>query len=166
MRLPNLYGPQLGLFFVPLSGLSFPVAARIWVAASLLIFAGCIFLIWRSLAKPPLASGAVFLGAIAFPPLFHFFVRGQMSALVLACFTRRFLHSAHHPWLAGVALGFLIFKPQFLIAIPLVLAVVPSLEAVVRPRRIRRRAVVVRQNLFRSRSDAVPTSTRSGISRA
>ncbi len=122
VRLPNLYGPQLGLLFVPLSGLSFPVAARIWVAASLLIFAGCIFLIWRLSASLRSHPGAVFLGAIAFPPLFHFFVRGQMSALVLACFTLAFLaFRAHRGLLAGVALGFLIFKPQFLIAIPLVL---------------------------------------------
>ena len=33
----------------------------------------------------------VALCAIAFPPLFHFFVRGQISALVLACFTAAFL---------------------------------------------------------------------------
>jgi len=32
VRLPNLYGPQVGLFFAPLARFSFPVAARIAVA--------------------------------------------------------------------------------------------------------------------------------------
>jgi hypothetical protein len=45
-----------------------------------------------------------------------------MSALVLACFTAAFLAlRANRSRLAGIALGFLIFKPQFLVAIPLVL---------------------------------------------
>ena len=122
VRLPNLYGPQVGLFFLPLARFSFPVAARIWVTASLLIFTGCIFLLWRSCPNLRSSPGTVALCAIAFPPLFHFFVRGQMSALVLACFTLAFLaFRADRLWMAGAALGLLIFKPQFLIAIPLVL---------------------------------------------
>lgn len=122
VRLPNLYGPQVALFFVPLTRFSFPVAARIWVIASLLIFTACIYLLWRSSPGLPLQAGTVFLCAVAFPPLFHFFVRGQLSALVLACFTASFLaFRADRDWLAGVALGFLIFKPQFLVAIPLIL---------------------------------------------
>jgi alpha-1,2-mannosyltransferase len=122
LLLPNLYGPQVGLFFVPLSRLSFPVAARIWVLASLLIFAGCIYSVWMSCPSLRPHSGIVAVCAIAFPPLFHFFVRGQMSALILACFTLAFFaFRADRSWLAGIALGFLIFKPQFLVAIPLVL---------------------------------------------
>ena len=60
--------------------------------------------------------------AVAFPPLFHFFVRGQNSVLALACFTAAYLaFRAKQDWLAGIALGCLIFKPQFLVAIPIVL---------------------------------------------
>jgi hypothetical protein len=122
VRLPNLYGPQVGLLFLPLSQFSFPVAARIWVAASLLIFACCMYLILKSCPSLRSHPGTVALCAIAFPPLFHFLVRGQMSALALACFTSAFFaFRAHRSWLAGVALGFLIFKPQFLVAIPLIL---------------------------------------------
>jgi Glycosyltransferase family 87 len=122
VRLPYLYGPQVGLLFVPLSRFSFPAAARIWVVTSVLVFASCVYLIWSCCPTLRPHSGMVALCAIAFPPLFHFFVRGQMSALVLACFTAAFLaFRADRPWLAGLALGFLIFKPQFLVAIPLVL---------------------------------------------
>jgi hypothetical protein len=122
VRLPNLYGPQVGLLVLPLAPFSFPVAARIWVIASLLIFACCIYLGWRSCPSLRSLPGTVALCAIAFPPLFHFFVRAQTSALVLACFTLALVaFRADRGWLAGIALGFLIFKPQFLVAIPLVL---------------------------------------------
>jgi hypothetical protein len=122
VRLPNLYGPQVGLLFVPLARVSFPIAARIWVATSLFIYCGCIYLVWRSCPNLRPYSASVAICAIAFPPLFHFFVRGQTSALVLACFTAAYLgFRADRRWLAGVALGFLFFKPQFLVAIPIVL---------------------------------------------
>lgn len=122
VRLPNLYGPQVGLFFVPLSHFSFPFAARVWVAASLLVFAGCIYLVWRTCPGLSRHFQPAVICAIAFPPLFHFVVRGQVSALVLACFSAAFLaFRADRAGLAGMALGFLIFKPQFLVAIPLVL---------------------------------------------
>jgi hypothetical protein len=122
VRLPNLYGPQLGLLFLPLSRFPFPAAALIWATASLLIFVGCVYLMWRSCSSLRSHAGTVALCAIAFPPLFHFFVRAQTSALLLACFTLAFFaFRADRGWLAGIALGFLIFKPQFLVAIPLVL---------------------------------------------
>jgi hypothetical protein len=131
VQLPNLYGPQVGLFFLPLPRFSFPVAARIWVAASVLVFAFCIYLVWNCCPTLHRQPGTVALCAIAFPPLFHFFVRAQMSTLVLACFSAAFLafRSDHHR-LAGIALGFLVFKPQFLVAIPLGVAAVSCLEDV------------------------------------
>jgi hypothetical protein len=121
-RLPNLYGPQVALLFVPLARLSFAASARVWAALSLILFAVCVYAIWKT--RPTLRPhpAMVALAALAFPPLFHFFVRGQNSALVLTCFTAAFLaFQSKRPWLAGIALGFLVFKPQFLVAIPLVL---------------------------------------------
>jgi len=120
--LPNLYGPQVGLFLVPLARFSFPTAARIWVGTSLLIFAACVYLVWKPCPALRLHPGFVALSAIAYPPLFHFFVRAQTSVLALACFTAAYLAlRGDHRWWAGIALGFLIFKPQFLVAIPLLL---------------------------------------------
>ncbi len=124
VRLPNLYGPQVGLIFVPLARFSFPVAARIWVVTSLLVFFACVYLAWKSCPALRLHSAVVLICSLAFPALFHFFVRGQSSAVVLACFTAAFLaFRAQRTWLAGIALGFLVFKPQFLVAIPIVLLV-------------------------------------------
>jgi hypothetical protein len=122
LHLPNLYGPQVALFFVPLTRLSFPAAARIWAATSLLIYFVCIYFVWKSCPALHPHFALVGICAIAFPPLFHFFVRGQNSVLMLACFTAAYLtFRAKQDWLAGIALGCLIFKPQFLVAIPLVL---------------------------------------------
>ena len=122
VRLPNLYGPQFSLLFVPLARFPFLIAAQVWVAFGLICFFACIHLVLRSCPSLLPYSRTIMLCAVAFPPLFHFFVRGQNSVLVLACFTAAYLACrAQQDWLAGIALGFLIFKPQFMVAIPLVL---------------------------------------------
>ena len=121
-RLPNLYGPQVGLFFVPLTRFSFPTAAWLWIAFSVPLFFVCVLLVRNACPALRSYSTLVAVSTLAFPPLFHFFVRGQISVLPLACFTAAFLaFRADRPRLAGFALGLLVFKPQFLIAIPLVL---------------------------------------------
>jgi hypothetical protein len=64
----------------------------------------------------------VVLASLAFPPLFHVFVRAQISSLVLACFTAALLaFRGDRQFLAGIALGLLVLKPQFLVAIPFIL---------------------------------------------
>ena len=127
VRLPNLYGPQVALLFDPLSRFSFPLAARIWVAVSLLIYCGCAYAVLKMCPSLSSYSTIVVIAALAYPPLFHFFVRGQISALVLACFSAALLaFRSDRNWLAGIALGLLVFKPQFLIAVPLVLLLARS----------------------------------------
>jgi hypothetical protein len=122
LRLPYLYGPQVGLLFVPLANLSFPAAARIWVSLSVLVYFVCIYAVWNRCPSLRPYRELVAIAAVAFPPLFHFLLRGQTSVLVMACFTAAYLALKNdHAWLAGFALGFLFLKPQFLVAIPLVL---------------------------------------------
>lgn len=120
--LPNLYGPQVALFFSPLARFSFPAAARIWIAVSLVLIFLCVYLVWRSCSALKPHFGIVALCTLAYPPLFHFLARGQISGLVVACFTAAFFaFRVERNWLAGIALGLLVFKPQFVVAIPLVL---------------------------------------------
>jgi len=124
VQIPNVYGPQVGLLFVPLTNFSFLIAAQIWVALSLLLYFACIYLAWSLCPEHRPWAGLVAIAALAYPPLFHFFVRGQISVLLLVSFTAAFLAlRAGRPWLAGMALGVLLIKPQFLVAIPLVLLV-------------------------------------------
>ncbi len=116
------YGPQVALPFQALTGFSFLTQAGIWVALSLLIYFACVYLLWRTCSALRPYPRLVALCAVAYPPLFHFFVRGQLSVLILLCFTCAYLaFRARRDWLAGIALGCLAFKPQFLVAILLVL---------------------------------------------
>jgi alpha-1,2-mannosyltransferase len=120
--LQYFYGPQVALPFLPLGHFSFLTQAGLFVALSLIAYFICVHLLWKACPNLLPYRALIFLCAAAYPPLFHFFVRGQLSAVVLVCFTAASLALlARHDWLAGIALGFLAFKPQFLVAIPLVL---------------------------------------------
>ena len=122
IRMPSLYGPQVSLLLAPLTRFSFLSAATVWVALSLLIYFACIRVLWRCCPGLQTYGGTVVLCAIAYPPMFHFFVRAQLSALILLCFSAAFLAMrADRHFMAGLALGVLVFKPQFLVAIPLIL---------------------------------------------
>jgi alpha-1,2-mannosyltransferase len=120
--LQYFYGPQVALAFLPLRRFSFLTQAEIFVALSLAIYFLCIYLLCRACPSLRPHRTLIFLCAAAYPPLFHFFVRGQLSAVVLLCFTAAGLaFLSRRDWLAGIALGCLAFKPQFLVAIPLLL---------------------------------------------
>jgi alpha-1,2-mannosyltransferase len=120
--LQYFYGPQVALPFVPLLRFDFLTQAEIWGAFSLLLYFMCIYFLWRVCPRLRPHAGLVFLCAAAYPPLFHFFVRGQLSVVVLLCFTVACLaFLAQREWLSGIALGCLAFKPQFLVAVPVVL---------------------------------------------
>ncbi len=130
IHLQYFYGPQVALPFLPLARLSFLAQAAIWVTLSLLMYFGCTYLLWKNCRALKPYPGLVALAAIAYPPLFHCFVRGQLSAVILVCFMLAYLgFLARHDWLAGIALGFLVFKPQFLVAIPLVLLLAQAWKA-------------------------------------
>jgi hypothetical protein len=72
VRLQYFYGPQVALLFLPLVRLSFLNQAEIWVALSLLMYFGCVYLLWKACPGLSLYPGLVFLCAIAYPPLYHF----------------------------------------------------------------------------------------------
>jgi hypothetical protein len=131
VSLQYFYGPQVALPFIPLASLPFRAQAAIWVTLSLLLYFACLYLLWKTCDALRPYAGLIALAALAFPPLFHFFVRGQLSAVVLLCFTLAYLaFRARREWLAGIALGFLVFKPQFLVAIPLLLLLAKAWKSV------------------------------------
>jgi hypothetical protein len=66
----------------------------------------------------------VFILVLAFPAFWHLIAWGQTAALALACFTLAFLAlRARHEFLAGLAFGCLIFKPQLALAAALIFVV-------------------------------------------
>ncbi|MFY9905471.1 MAG: glycosyltransferase family 87 protein [Terriglobales bacterium] len=112
-----MYPPQVSIFFAPLAMLPYAVALIIWLMVSAALYGACCYALW--LACPDLRNQrwTVLLLAIAFPGFFHLMVWGQTSAMALACFTAAFFFlRAERPFLAGLALGCLIFKPQLGVA--------------------------------------------------
>jgi Glycosyltransferase family 87 len=119
--LPMVYGPQMALGFSPFSRLSFLTAATLWVMLASGIYFVCCYMTWRVCPQLSGYRRLFWLLALAYPPFFEFVIRGQISALVVACFTvAYFAWRERRPWIAGIALGCLVFKPQFLVAIPIV----------------------------------------------
>jgi hypothetical protein len=122
VSVPFVYGPQVGLFFSTLGRLPFFPAALLWVIISVAVYLSCCFLVWKLCPELQARQNLMWIAALAFPPFFHFMVRGQIAVLVLICFVAAFFaFRSGHNFLAGLALGTLIFKPQFLLAIPVVL---------------------------------------------
>lgn len=119
------YPPQVALMMSPLSRLDFLQAKRIWVAAMLIVLLAAIATI---LAVYPTISDeglSVFALLLAFTPVFHGCTAGQNSALSLLCLSGIIYglsqNSSRGDWIAGVALGCWLFKPQFACSVGVVL---------------------------------------------
>jgi hypothetical protein len=116
-----LYPPQVSMFFGPLARLSYPVALLVWLKFSSLTYCFCCYAVWRTCPNLRDHKLTITLLALAFPAFWHLIAWGQTSALALACFTLAFLAlRAQREFLAGLALGCLIFKPQLGVAAALV----------------------------------------------
>ncbi len=117
-----IYGPQVALFFAPLSVLAYGPALTLWVVASALLYALCVLAAWRTCPRLSPHGRTVALLALAYPPLFSLIGHGQTSALALACFTGSWLAlRGGRRFAAGLALGCLAYKPQLALGAGLVL---------------------------------------------
>src|SRR5580700_9178637 len=112
-----LYPPQVSLLFAPFARLSYPWALVCWLTLSALIYGLCGYALWRACPNLRQYRFTVLILALAFPAFWHLIAWGQTSALALTCFTLAFFAlRAQREFLAGVALGCLIFKPQLGVA--------------------------------------------------
>lgn len=117
--LPYLNPPELAWLVTPLSFLPYSLAAWIWTG----VLAAALVLVWRLVAP---IQGLMRLihgvGAAALLPVFVGILFGQVSLVVVAVVALSWwLLSRGRPWLAGVALGALILKPQIAFLVPLAL---------------------------------------------
>lgn len=113
------YPPTFQLLVAPLALLPYVVAFLAFVGASLAAYV----LALRKLLDARVASGrdAVFL-LIAFPGVFICVFHGQNSLYTAALFAGGLLAMERgRPYLAGLALGLLAYKPQFGLLIPVAL---------------------------------------------
>ena len=114
---PPVYGPQMSLLFRPLAALPYVVAQNVWIAVTILVYAACVYAIWRVCPHLRDRPGTTVLLAAAAPPLHYVLGFVQVSALGLACATAAFLAlRADRPFLAGLAIGSLVYKPPLGIA--------------------------------------------------
>jgi hypothetical protein len=108
-----LYGPQVSLLFAPFARMSYSAALTIWLLLNAVIYGTCCYLVWKHCPTLRAEPQTVLIAALAFPGFFHLIAWGQTSGLALLCFTLAFLAlSKNRPYLAGLAIGSLIFKPQ------------------------------------------------------
>ncbi len=116
-----LYPPQVSLFFAPFAQLAYPWALILWLTLSSLVYGLCCYAVWRACPNLHNHKLTVAILALAFPAFFHLIAWGQTSALALAFFTLAFFAlRAQREFLAGLALGCLIFKPQLALAAALI----------------------------------------------
>jgi hypothetical protein len=121
-----LYPPQVSILFAPFARLSYPVALTLWLSLSALIYGLCCYPVWR--ACPNLHNHdlqnhgfTILILALAFPAFWHLIAWGQTSAFALAFFVLAFFAlREQHEFLAGLAFGCLIFKPQLGLAVAIV----------------------------------------------
>ena len=108
-----LYGPQISLLFAPFAKLPYGWALAAWLCLNVLIYGLGDYAVWKRCPSLQRQPRTVLILAIAFPGFFFLLAWGQSSGLALACFILSYLAlRSGHPFLAGLAIGSLIFKPQ------------------------------------------------------
>jgi Glycosyltransferase family 87 len=124
IRYLPLYPPQVSIFFAPFAALTYPSALIAWLVFNFIIYGVCCYLVWRVCPNLRDYKMIVLILAIAYPAFWHLIAWGQTSALALGCFTLTFFAlRAQHKFLAGLAIGCLIFKPQLALASAIIFVV-------------------------------------------
>ena len=120
--LPYLNPPELAWLVLPLSWLTYALAALIWSG----ILAGAFAVAWHLVAPGTRAWKVVHgLAAAMLLPVFVSFMIGQTSLIIVAAVAVAWwLMRRDRPWLAGIALAVVFLKPQaaFLVPVALLLA--------------------------------------------
>jgi alpha-1,2-mannosyltransferase len=108
------YPPTFQLIIAPLAALPFAVAYGAWLAVS--------FALYFALIRRITDHRQALLLAVAFPGFFVAALQGQNGFLTTAALGFGLLLLDRRPWMAGVILGLLVYKPQFGVLLPLLLA--------------------------------------------
>lgn len=109
------YPPPFNLVIAPLAFVPYPVALAGWLAVTL----GLYLLLVRRISDHRYAL----LIALAFPATFVNLMHGQNGYLNTALLGGGLLLLDRRPWVAGVLIGLLVYKPHFGVLLPLLLAV-------------------------------------------
>jgi hypothetical protein len=123
VRFDWAYPPPLLLLVTPLSALSYHLAWLVWTVSTALLFALALRLILplRPALVLPLAAPASLWCALV----------GQNGFLTAALMTGALALLAKRPWLAGLCVGLLTYKPQFGLMFPVFLIATGHFRAVI-----------------------------------
>ncbi|MGH9373840.1 MAG: glycosyltransferase 87 family protein, partial [Vicinamibacterales bacterium] len=115
---PPVYPPHAALVFAPFSLVSFRSAMFLWNLLTIAVFWVIVRSAWRPVAQHLPDSLFVLAAAAAFAPFWSLILHGQATILILTAFWAGWKGlERQRPFLAGLAFGLLLIKPQF--AIPL-----------------------------------------------
>ena len=108
-----IYGPQVSLLFAPFALLPYAWALAAWWFITTAIYVLCCAVVWRTCPTLRAEGSTVVFLAAGSPAFFNLVAHGQNSAIALACFTAAYFALKHEKrFLAGLAIGTLIYKPQ------------------------------------------------------
>lgn len=117
-----MYGPQVYAMFEALASLPYTWAAIIWALINSAVYFACCYALWRKCMQLRPYGYLAMLLAAAYPGFFSLIAFGQSSAPALALFTVAFFAlQAGKPFVAGLAIGSLIYKPQLGLAAAVIL---------------------------------------------
>jgi alpha-1,2-mannosyltransferase len=117
------YPPYFLLLAAPLALLPYLAALALYQLATLALYVGSMWLLLRKSASPSLASDPRWiLVALAFPAAFVNLTHGNNGFLTAALLASGLALLETWPAFAGVLFGLLVYKPQFVMLIPLALA--------------------------------------------
>jgi hypothetical protein len=112
LRFPTVYGPQVSVFFMPLTRIPYFGAVYAWLAFTLLAYAACGYALWRVCPRLRDRPWTIVVLLVAAPALHFVLSFEQVSALGLVCVTAAYLALRNDRlFLAGLAIGSLAYKP-------------------------------------------------------
>lgn len=116
-----IYPPQTALVFAPFGNLPYHVAGALWALLNIVVYGGAVYLAWRPMRHVLARYSLVGVAAAAFPPFWNLILHGQTTAIPIIAFTAGAIAIAHgRKMLAGLVLGLLFIKPQFGLALAVV----------------------------------------------
>jgi glycosyl transferase family 87 len=110
-----VYPPTMLLLVAPIARLPYVVAFVTWIATTLILYAIALYAILPS-------SLSIVLTLLPLPVVKNVF-DGQTAFLIAALLGLSLVFMGRRPYLSGVCLGILTYKPQFVLFFPLVLLI-------------------------------------------
>jgi hypothetical protein len=121
-RFVPLHGPQMSVFFEPFARLPYVAAVTAWLAITAALYGLCCFALWAATPALRQYRWLTMVGCAGYPAFYLLIANGQIAVLALVLVTTGyFALRADRPWLAGLALGSLFYKPSLGLVLPVVL---------------------------------------------